>query len=94
MHWASINKPWVDLSVPYADLWWSYARKTPFYEIILNRLFLSQVANPVQQFTFVRRMADKYLPRGTMRREILKKIMPRGSKQFELLKKLYHKVTF
>ena len=94
LHWASINKPWVDLSVPYADLWWSYARKTPFYEIILNRLFLSQVANPVQQFTFVRRMADKYLPRGTMRREILKIIMPRGSKQFELLKKLYHKVTF
>lgn len=94
LHWANINKPWGDLSVPYADLWWSYARKTPFYEIILNRLFLSQVANPVQQFTFVRRMADKYLPRGTMRREILKKIMPRGSKQFELLKKLYHKVTF
>lgn len=95
LHWASVNKPWVSLEVPRANEWWYFARKTEFYEIIIQRMLANVNVMPiVPQYTFIRRMADKYLPIGSMRRELLKKIMPRGSKQFEFLKKLYHKVTF
>lgn len=95
LHWASQPKPWMNPQVIMADEWWKYARNTPFYEIILQRMLVSPNVMPIlPQYTFIRRMADKYLPIGSKRRELLKKIMPRDSKQFEFLKKLYHKVTF
>lgn len=44
VHYASIEfgmaftKPWKDLYKRFADLWWKYARQTPFYEhFIINR---------------------------------------------------------
>lgn len=94
LRWKSVNKPWVDLNVPYATIWWHYARETVFYELLLQRLS-SVLCNQIHDnSTFVHHVADKYLPKGSTRRELLKKIMPRGSKQFEFLKKLYHQVTF
>ena len=37
IHYAGSRKVWADPRVPRAELWWSYARKTPFYENILYR---------------------------------------------------------
>lgn len=34
-HFASRNKPWKNPFTAYADVFWNYARKTPFYEKIL-----------------------------------------------------------
>ena len=93
LHWAAQPKPWINPDVDLADEWWKIARQTDFYEKILFQMHFNNY--PIfEQHTLIRRMADKYLPIGSMRRELLKKIMPRGSKQFEFLKKLYHKVTF
>lgn len=93
LHWAAQPKPWDNPAINLAEEWWKIARQTDLYELLLFSM-----CNSDRKFIFKptipNRIADKYLPRGTMRREILKKIMPRGSKQFELLKKLYHKVTF
>lgn len=36
-HWAGPNKPWSNPTCNYANLFWKYARKSPFYEEILFR---------------------------------------------------------
>ena len=38
IHYASDKKPWFYPESKFADIWWSYARKTPFYELILKRM--------------------------------------------------------
>ena len=35
VHYTHTPKPWNDKAMELADLWWSYARKSIFYEVIL-----------------------------------------------------------
>ncbi len=37
IHYAGSRKVWADPRVSRGEIWWSYARKTPFYENILYR---------------------------------------------------------
>ena len=37
IHYATRHKPWNDLSVNYANLWWKTAKELPFYEEILRQ---------------------------------------------------------
>ncbi len=37
-HYCSSIKPWFYPDEDFADIWWSHARRTPFYEEILQRL--------------------------------------------------------
>lgn len=43
-HWLGSIKPWLSPTKEYADIWWEYARKTPFYEEILSRLIDSRIS--------------------------------------------------
>ena len=38
IHYTSHEKPWKNPYHSFANIWWKYARKTPFYEIILKDL--------------------------------------------------------
>lgn len=38
IHYTSSEKPWNELMHTYTSDWWKYARKTPFYEILLKDL--------------------------------------------------------
>lgn len=38
IHWAGRCKPWFYPDEDMADIWWQYARQTPFYEEIIARL--------------------------------------------------------
>lgn len=38
LHYGTDAKPWFYPSSKFANIWWSYARQTPFYEEILQRL--------------------------------------------------------
>ncbi|MBR1825300.1 MAG: glycosyltransferase [Alphaproteobacteria bacterium] len=38
IHYTSHEKPWKNPYHTYADVWWKYARKTPFYEIFMREL--------------------------------------------------------
>lgn len=38
IHYLGFKKPWFYPESEQAELWWAYARKTPFYEIILKRM--------------------------------------------------------
>ncbi len=42
IHYTSHVKPWNNFFQPYANFWWEYARKTPFYEIILKYTGIQQ----------------------------------------------------
>lgn len=37
-HWLGSIKPWLYPTKEYGEIWWQYARKSPFYEEILARL--------------------------------------------------------
>lgn len=95
IHFANQPKPWDSPFVKYASFYWKYAKRTDFYENALFGMLIaanSMVMNR-GQLSFARRMADRLMPKGSLRREALKKIIPRGSWQFEFLKKMYHKFT-
>lgn len=38
IHYTSHEKPWKNPHHTFANIWWEYARKTPFYEILLKDL--------------------------------------------------------
>jgi lipopolysaccharide biosynthesis glycosyltransferase len=37
IHYAARNKPWNTSGLEYGEIWWDYARKSPFYEEILYK---------------------------------------------------------
>lgn len=80
--------------VPTVDMYWyfwKYARNTPYYEILLDRMIDTkiQVATSHNR-TGARKVADLFFPKGTKRRELLKKIIPKGSKRWAVLKQIYY----
>ncbi|WP_139470516.1 glycosyltransferase family 8 protein [Campylobacter armoricus] len=44
IHWAGYKKPWKYSDAPYAEIFWHYAKKTPFYEEIL----FNNISNTIQ----------------------------------------------
>lgn len=45
IHFCGKKKPWSNTEVEYASYFWKYARKTPFYELILQRNIYGTVNN-------------------------------------------------
>lgn len=41
-HFGGPPKPWINPNVELADYWWKYARKSPYYEIILTNMINEQ----------------------------------------------------
>ena len=95
VHYAGGEKPWVNASCDFSEIFWKEARQSIFYEMILQRMAgaTCDMILAGRNLSLARRIADRVLPKGSRRRELLKKVMPRGSRQFELLKKMYHKFT-
>lgn len=95
VHYAGGEKPWVNASCDFSEIFWKEARQSIFYEMILQRMAgaTCDMILAGRNLSLARRIADRVLPKGSRQRELLKKVMPRGSRQFELLKKMYHKFT-
>lgn len=47
LHFGGKIKPWKDPQLPFADLWWEVARKTPFYERFLSEVTQYQISTVV-----------------------------------------------
>ena len=47
IHYTSHEKPWKNPHHTFANIWWEYARKTPFYEIFLKDLNCNKMVAPV-----------------------------------------------
>lgn len=50
IHWAGRSKAWINPCFPYADIWWQYARQTPFYEEILFKNILLQQSQNFEKY--------------------------------------------
>lgn len=96
IHFANTPKPWGNPSLPMADLWWLVARKSLYYEELLIRLMnfhINAAMTPVRQWenrSAVRRVADKFLPPDTRRREFVKLLLPKGSLRWRFCKQIYY----
>lgn len=72
IHYASSIKPWNHPANEFAEEWWRYARTTIYYERFIQDLAFSQ--RKINSWALVMQLADKFLPRGTKRREFIKRI--------------------
>lgn len=103
IHFANIPKPWDNPGVPMANEFWMVARETSFYEVLLSRLADARMLD-IRVATYdiqcrmgifdtrsgVRKLADKLLPYGTLRREFAKRILPKDSKRWRFCKQIYY----
>ncbi|MBF1050990.1 MAG: glycosyltransferase family 8 protein, partial [Peptostreptococcaceae bacterium] len=103
IHWASQPKPWTEPTIDLANIWWDLCSQTPFYHIVIDRLILNRIGalhpavfdlqNRMGIFdnrSGARKLADRYFPKGSKKREILKKIIPRNSLRWRLSKRVYN----
>ena len=61
IHYIGPKKPWTYLDEEYAEIWWDYARRTPYYEIILQRMLkVNSNLEPVRKLTAELKDAFKY----------------------------------
>lgn len=88
IHYAGFLKPWHRPDEDFACEFWNYARKTPFYEILLFRMNEGSawhIANALDRnrtfggrlrwiFGLPRKIVDHVFPKGSVGREKLKKI--------------------
>ena len=88
IHYAGFMKPWHRPDEDFAQEFWYYAKKTPFYELLLFRMGEGSawhVAYGLDQsrtifggirklFGLPRRIADQLFPKGSIGRQRLKKI--------------------
>lgn len=49
VHYAGSIKPWINVDVPMAEIWWKYARLTPFYEEFVLRLCEGQTRSLIKK---------------------------------------------
>ncbi|WP_349946243.1 DUF4422 domain-containing protein [Lacrimispora sp. BS-2] len=78
IHYAGIQKPWKRASEDYGWIFWETARRTPYYEQILERLCAGhdsqkKISN-AGNGGLVKRVGYCLFPVGTKRRELIKKI--------------------
>ena len=103
LHYANNPKPWDAPLVRYGEVWWSLARRTPYYEEVLRRMMfkgLDNMGHAVYDLqcrhgifdnrSGARKFADKLLPPGTRRREFAKLLLPKGSLRWRFCKQIYY----
>lgn len=86
-------------TIPGIRLFWDYAKKTPFYEQLLQQPVFEQgaVINSLHwRLGFndtrsgVRKLADKILPKGSHRRSFVKRLIPKNSLRWKFCKEIYY----
>lgn len=92
IHYAGWEKPWNNPQSDFAEVYWKYARQTPFYEVNLFRMVCQSAVAPAGYQSRGRKLADKLLPKGSRRRNLAKKILPKGSRRWNFCKKIYYKI--
>lgn len=84
IHYAGPDKPW---DIPYSDFaqyFWEYARKCPYYETLITRMIASETARhtPPPKPSFKKRVKKKLMP-------FIDFFLPRGSERRKRLKRAY-----
>ena len=85
VHYAGGDKPWKNVECDRFELYWRYARQTPFYEELMAHLAKSASTDPqwmlgrsteyeplVDEDSIIRRIVDPILPLDSRRREFVR----------------------
>lgn len=86
IHYAGFKKPWYDPTEDYAQEFWKYARKTVYYEELLQHI--------TKFWLRIERRQDEWKRRGIKRRikdglvKVYFALIPYGSKRWRLLRKI------
>ncbi len=86
IHFAGPEKPWHDPRCDYAEYFWKYARRSPYYETILQRMPHIKNEAVSESFRsklrkFLETKLDSAFPKYTYRREVLKSIWRVGGNE-------------
>lgn len=96
LHWAAQPKPWDNPNIELAYEFWDVAKRTPFYEVILQRMCMThqqRLPESLMQQSRLRTLADCILPKGTWRRNLLKRIMPKkDTPTWNRMRAFYHRL--
>lgn len=63
IHYAGPTKPWDDLEVDFAHVFWRFARQTPYYEIMLMRRYQKLVSEQLVPLEQHLNVIDEYAHR-------------------------------
>lgn len=97
IHYTDIGKPWLYPDDDLADVFWETARKTPFYETILFRLFDFHAQEKAKQVIPKQShsSAVEFYPQGNLLKRTVKRIvrifLPYGTRRRAFIKKYYFK---
>ncbi|MBR4667586.1 MAG: hypothetical protein IKO76_02375 [Butyrivibrio sp.] len=83
IHYAGPDKPWQDPQCDFAEEFWKYARRSTYYETILQRLTPVERTNVPKGLkcrikSFLEKKLDVAFPKYTYRRELLKSLWRLG----------------
>ena len=78
VHYAGKYKPWNRVTVDMSFYFWSYAKKSPFYEYIIYRK-IQEVSNVPNPSPYSNKFVN-LLPKGSKRREFVKRMVKRRLK--------------
>ena len=79
VHYAGFSKPWDEPEGEFGELFWNYAKQTPYYEIMLYRM-ARHVADveiyydKMKHISLRSRIIYFFLPEGSTRRDTARKI--------------------
>ena len=87
VHYAGFEKPWTHRTCDRFELYWGYARQTPFAEKLLSLLNKVELPPPpptppliaheqaISPDSNIRKVVDPLLPIGSARREVIKSVV-------------------
>lgn len=94
IHYAGFEKPWVNPDCDFANLYWIYARETPFYEILIDRIAQNKMIEATREAIKHSDAAldnrvplhEKAVSENSPIRSIVDPIAPFGTRRREVLK--------
>jgi lipopolysaccharide biosynthesis glycosyltransferase/glycosyltransferase involved in cell wall biosynthesis len=94
IHYAGFEKPWVNPDCDFASIYWTYARMTPFYEMLIDRLAQGKTDEAKREairhsdFALDERVPrhEKAVSEDSPIRSIVDPIAPFGTRRREALK--------
>lgn len=93
IHYAGNEKPWYNPSFEYAEEFWFTLRKTPFYEIVIDRRAIENGWGIAEQ-AIKRTQKSRRIKNGC--RRIVRKsadiIIPKGTKRRDTIRRYYYKM--
>lgn len=76
IHYAGPDKPWNDPGADYAELFWKYARETPYYEETILRMseYRAKLSKPSVIKRGIKKIAKSAFPERTKRGAMVRRI--------------------